>query len=301
MYYAKDLGRNNYKFYSSDLNARALERLNLERDLHRALERGELALHYQPQVDQASGRVTGVEALLRWRHPERGMVSPAQFIPIAEQTGLIKPIGEWVLAEACRQAQAWIDAGLEPLEMWVNVSGIQFRDRRLIGAVHDALENSRLDPRLLMLEATETIMVEHRDATLAMLRELKALGIGIAIDDFGTGYSSLAYLKRFPLDTLKIDGSFVRDLHGDADDQAIVAAIIAMANRLKLRVLAEGVETPQQAARLMHMGCHRMQGYYFCRPVPAAEIPTFVAASLAARPLPAVGPQGEARRPKSVR
>jgi diguanylate cyclase (GGDEF)-like protein/PAS domain S-box-containing protein len=276
MYYAKDHGRNNYKFYSSDLNARALERLTLERDLHRALERRELALHYQPQVDQASGRVTGVEALLRWRHPERGMVPPAQFIPIAEQTGLIAPIGEWVLGEACRQARVWREAGMEPLEMWVNVSGIQFRDRRLLEAVREALAESGLEPRLLVLEATETIMVENREATLATLRELKSLGIGIAIDDFGTGYSSLAYLKRFPLDTLKIDGSFVRDLDADGEDHAIVGAIIAMAKRLKLRVLAEGVETPQQAARLVHMGCHRMQGYLFSRPVPPEEIPPFI-------------------------
>jgi diguanylate cyclase (GGDEF)-like protein/PAS domain S-box-containing protein len=279
MYYAKDLGRNQYKFYSADLNARALERLTLERDLHRALERRELALHYQPQVDQASGRVTGVEALLRWRHPERGMLPPAQFIPIAEQTGLIAPIGEWVLGEACRQAKAWSDAGMEPLEMWVNVSGIQFRDRRLIGAVREALAASGLKARLLVLEATETIMLENREATLATLRELKRLGIGLAIDDFGTGYSSLAYLKRFPLDTLKIDGSFVRDLGGDGDDQAIVDAIIAMAKRLKLHVLAEGVETPQQAARLLQMGCYRMQGFYFSRPLPPEEITAFVTAA----------------------
>jgi EAL domain-containing protein (putative c-di-GMP-specific phosphodiesterase class I) len=168
---------------------------------------------------------------------------------------------------------------MEPLEMWVNVSGIQFRDRRLIGAVRDALAASGLKARLLVLEATETIMLENREATLATLRELKRLGIGLAIDDFGTGYSSLAYLKRFPLDTLKIDGSFVRDLGGDGDDQAIVDAIIAMAKRLKLHVLAEGVETPQQAARLLHMGCYRMQGYYFSRPLPAGEIAAFVAAA----------------------
>jgi diguanylate cyclase (GGDEF)-like protein/PAS domain S-box-containing protein len=276
MYYAKDVGRDTYKFYSSELNARALERLHLERDLHRALERRELLLHYQPQIDAQTGRVSGVEALLRWNHPERGLVPPGQFIAIAEQTGLIAPIGAWVLEEACRQAQAWSEDGIGPLEVWVNVSGIQFRDQRLVGAVRRALELSGLAPKLLVVEATETIMLEDQGATLATLHELKALGIGIAIDDFGTGYSSLAYLKRFPLDTLKIDGSFVRDLDRHADDRAIVSAIIAMARSLQLEVLAEGVERPEQAVRLAEMGCPRMQGYLFSRPVPPSAIAEFV-------------------------
>jgi diguanylate cyclase (GGDEF)-like protein/PAS domain S-box-containing protein len=280
MYSAKDSGRNNYKFYSSELNARALERLNLERDLHRALERNEFLLHYQPQIDRASGRVTGVEALLRWNHAQRGLVPPGHFIPIAEQTGLIAPIGEWVLERACRQAKAWSDEGVGELEMWVNVSGVQFRDRKLAGAIRRALELSGLEPRRLVIEATETIMLEDREATLAILTELKALGIRIAIDDFGTGYSSLAYLKRFPLDTLKIDGSFVRDLDTDAEDRAIVAAIIAMGSALKLNILAEGVETAQQAALLHEMGCPRMQGYYFARPVPAEDLAARVRANL---------------------
>lgn len=277
MYHAKDLGRNNYQFYSRELNARAMERLTLERDLHRALERNEFMLHYQPQVDFASGCVTGVEALLRWNHPQRGLVPPGQFIPIAEQTGLIVPIGDWVLEEACRQGRAWSEQGLEGLEVWVNVSGIQFRDRHLVGAVRQALERSGLEPGLLVVEATETIMLENRDGALGTLRELKALGIGIALDDFGTGYSSLAYLKRFPLDTLKIDGSFVRDLDQNAEDRAIVHAIIAMAASLELDVVAEGVETPQQAARLAAMGCRRMQGYHFCRPLRQEAIAAFVA------------------------
>jgi diguanylate cyclase (GGDEF)-like protein/PAS domain S-box-containing protein len=271
MYYAKDSGRNNYKFYSSELNARALERLNLERDLHRALERKELLLHYQPQVDAASGRVTGVEALLRWKHPARGLVPPGQFIPIAEQTGLIAPIGDWVLGEACRQAREWSAQGID-LEMWVNVSGLQFRDGKLAASIRGALEATGLEPGRLVIEATETIMLENREATLGILRDLRALGIRIALDDFGTGYSSLAYLKRFPLDTLKIDGSFVRDLGTDAEDRAIVEAIIAMAQALKLNVLAEGVETSDQAALLQRMGCQRMQGYYFARPAPAGDL-----------------------------
>ena len=277
MYNAKDLGRNNYKFYSRELNERAVERLALERDLHRALERGELFLHYQPQVDVASGSVAGGEALLRWSHPQRGLVPPAAFIPLAEQTGLILPIGEWVLGQACRQATAWSAAGAGALKMWVNVSGIQFRDRRLVGAVKTALARSGLDPKRLVIEVTESIMMEDREATLAILRELKALGIGVAVDDFGTGYSSLAYLKRFPLDTLKIDGSFVRDLDAAAErDGAIVSAIIAMGESLGLGVLAEGVETRQQAARLHEMGCNVMQGFLFSRPVPAEEVPALV-------------------------
>ena len=300
MYNAKDVGRNNYKFYSSQLNARALERLTLERDLHRAQERGELLLHYQPQVESATGQVTGVEALLRWNHPERGLVSPAQFIPIAEQNGLIVPIGEWVLHEACRQARAWSLEAAAPPQVWVNVSGIQFRDRRLVGAVQRALEASGLAPRLLVVEATETIMLEDREATLETLRELKAMGIGVAIDDFGTGYSSLAYLKRFPLDTLKIDRSFVRDLAEDADDRAIVSAIIAMAASLELEVLAEGVETAGQAALLRALGCSRMQGYLFSRPVPAAQIAALLASGLGGPGQPAPGAQRKTPRLHSV-
>ena len=279
LYYAKDLGRNRYQFYSNDLNARALERLELERDLHRALERRELLLHYQPQIDTTTGRVTGVEALLRWNHPGRGMVPPAHFISVAEQTGLIVPIGEWVLVEACRQTRAWSEQGVGGLEVWVNVSGAQFRDRRLVDAVRKALDSSGIEPARLVIEATETIMLDDREATLAAVHELKEMGIGVAIDDFGTGYSSLAYLKRFPLDTLKIDGSFVRDIGDDPDDQAIVSAIIAMARSLGLQVLAEGVETCAQARRLLDMGCQRMQGYHFSRPVPADAIAGLAAKS----------------------
>jgi diguanylate cyclase (GGDEF)-like protein/PAS domain S-box-containing protein len=275
MYSAKDTGRNNYKFYSSELNARALERLGLERDLHRALERGEFRLHYQPVVDVPNGTVSGVEALLRWQHPERGLVPPATFIPIAEQSGLIVPIGAWVLDEACRQGREWSERGL-PLQVAVNVSGVQFRDAAVVGAVSAALQKSGLDPKLLVVETTESIMMKDLQATEAILQELKRLGVSVAIDDFGTGYSSLAYLKRFALDTLKIDASFVRDLDAGNGDQAIVSAIIAMAGNLGLRTLAEGVETARQAELLMKLGCARMQGFYYSRPVPPDEIPDLV-------------------------
>ena len=300
MYNAKDVGRNNYKFYSSQLNARALERLTLERDLHRALERGELMLHYQPQVDAADGRITGVEALLRWNHPERGLVPPAQFIPLAEQNGLIVPIGEWVLQEACRRAKAWSSEAAMPPQVWVNVSGIQFRDRRLTGAVRRALDASGLPPALLVIEATESILIEDLEATLAVLQELKAMGVAVAIDDFGTGYSSLAYLKRFPLDTLKIDGSFVRDLAQNAEDRAIVGAIIALSASLKLKVLAEGVETAEQAALLLELGCSRMQGYLYSLPVLSEEIPALLRAGLGGPRKPAGGATRESRRLQSV-
>jgi EAL domain-containing protein (putative c-di-GMP-specific phosphodiesterase class I) len=289
MYAAKDGGRNAYRFFSQELNTVALERLDLERDLHRALERKEFALHYQPQVDTLSGRVTGVEALLRWSNPRRGMVPPAKFIPIAEQTGLIVPIGKWVLEEACRQGRAWSDQGLA-LEMWVNVSGAQFRDRGLAQAVQGALETTGFDPRLLVIEATESILMEARDTSLATLEALRQLGTSVAIDDFGTGYSSLAYLKRFPLDTLKIDGSFVRGLEAGNEDHAIVSAIIALARSLNIGVLAEGVETRQQAERLTELGCARMQGFLYSPALPAQELPEVMrrlAAQLSARSAPA--------------
>jgi EAL domain-containing protein (putative c-di-GMP-specific phosphodiesterase class I) len=281
MYRAKEQGRNNYQFYSSELNARALERLDMERDLHRALERNEFHLDYQPLVDAPTGTVVGVEALLRWRHPQRGLVPPDTFIPVAEHAGLIVPIGNWVLKEACRQGEAWCKSGLQ-LDVSVNVSGLQFREGGLLASVAHALVATGFDAKRLVLEATETIMLEDQNVTLAILHRLNELGVRVAIDDFGTGYSSLSYLKRFPLDTLKIDASFVRDLDAGNGDHAIVSAIIAMARSLGLRTLAEGVETLQQAELLVELGCRRMQGYLYSEPLAPAEIPGLVRSLAAA-------------------
>jgi diguanylate cyclase (GGDEF)-like protein len=294
MYSAKEQGRNNYQFYSSELNARALERLDMERDLHRALERNELHLEYQPLVDAPTSRVVGVEALLRWRHPRRGLVPPELFIPLAEHAGLIVSIGNWVLEEACRQGAAWRQSGLQ-LDMSVNVSGLQFREGGLLASVAHALLATGFDAKRLVLEATETIMLEDQDVTLAILHRLNELGVRVAIDDFGTGYSSLSYLKRFPLDTLKIDASFVRDLDAGNGDHAIVSAIIAMAKSLGLRTLAEGVETLQQAELLVALGCRRMQGFLYSEALAPAEIPGLVR-SLAA----AVAPPGTLREPYRI-
>ena len=272
MYHAKDSGRNNYQFYSEELNRAAVERMDLERDLRVAVERGELQLHYQPLIDVSTHSMYGVEALLRWRSARRGLVPPSVFIPVAEQSGLIGRIGEWVLREACRQTRAWQQAGVGSFVVSVNVSGMQFKDRGFVTTVQSALSSSGLDPRLLVIEATETIVLENRESTLEMLRALRQLGVSVALDDFGTGYSSLAYLKRFPLDTLKIDRSFVSEVDAHADDVAIVRAIVALATTLGFDVVAEGVETKAQADRLLALGCTRMQGYLFSRPVPADEI-----------------------------
>lgn len=271
MYRAKKQGRNTYEFYTPDMNARAFEQLAMENSLRRALERGEMMLHYQPRVSLKSGRITGAEALLRWRNPELGMVSPGQFIPIAEESGIIVPIGEWVLRTACAQNKAWQDAGYPPINIAVNLSVRQFRDSRLIEAVSGALQESGLDARHLELELTESVLMENAQAPVVILRHFKQMGIRIAIDDFGTGFSSLSYLKHFPLDQLKVDQSFVRDISSDPNDAAIVTAIIAMARSLKLEVVAEGVETPEQLAFLRSNRCDEMQGYYFSRPVPPEE------------------------------
>jgi diguanylate cyclase (GGDEF)-like protein/PAS domain S-box-containing protein len=271
MYRAKRQGGDAYQFFTADMNDRALERLTLENSLRKALERKELQLYYQPQVDLASGRINGMEALLRWRHPERGMVSPADFIPLAEETGLIMPIGEWVLREACRQNRAWQDAGLPRMRVCVNFSAHQLRQPD-IGAVTAAiLEESGLDADCLELELTESYLMQDPELAIRTLQEFKDMGITIALDDFGTGYSSLSYLKRFPIDCLKIDRSFINDIPGNADSLAIVSAINAMARSLNLKVVAEGVEVNAQLEYLKQLGCHSMQGYLFSRPVPADE------------------------------
>jgi diguanylate cyclase (GGDEF)-like protein len=268
MYRAKEQGRDLYQLYTPAMNATALERLALESSLRRALSQDELVLHYQPIFDVAAQRVQGVEALLRWHHPELGLVPPADFIPLAEVTGLILPMGPWVLRTACAQARAWQER--QPgLSVAVNLSARQFQEASLVAQVTDALADSGLDPRCLQLEITESSAMQNAQTAIQTLRELKALGVGLSIDDFGTGYSSLSYLKRFPIDTLKIDQSFIRDIGRDPDDAAIASAIIALAHTLKLTVVAEGVETAGQLAFLAAHGCDRSQGYLLSRPLPA--------------------------------
>jgi diguanylate cyclase (GGDEF)-like protein/PAS domain S-box-containing protein len=272
MYRAKGEGRNNCRFFSQEMNARALETLTLGTSLRLALERDELFLHYQPQYALASGRTTGVEALLRWRHPELGLVPPSRFIPLAEESGLIEPIGEWVLRTACRQMRAWRDARLPLERVAVNLSARQFRHPDFLQRIADVLAESGLAARHLELEVTESMVMEHPEDAADVLRKLKATGITIAVDDFGTGYSSLSYLKRLPIDILKIDQSFVRGVPQDADDVAIIRAIIAMAKSLKLRLIAEGIENADQRAFLQREGCEEGQGYLFSRPAHADEI-----------------------------
>ncbi len=286
MYHAKDAGRNNYKFYCEEMEADVVTHLDLEADLRRALDQGQFEVHYQPQVDFRTGEIVGSEALLRWRHPERGLVSPAEFVPLAEESGLICPIGQWVLQTACRQNRAWQDMGFANLHVAVNLSERQFLQNTLVLVASQALAKSGLDPRSLELELTEgTIMRNVRD-TQFTLNELKAMGIRISVDDFGTGYSSLSYLKKFPIDVIKIDRSFVRDLESDADDGALGAAIIAMTASHTRAVIAEGVETTEQAEILLARGCHLMQGYHFSRPLPADQFTAFLRDNAATAPMP---------------
>jgi diguanylate cyclase (GGDEF)-like protein len=269
---AREHGGGDYQFYSAEINVKALGHLMLENSMRRAVENNELVLHYQPQVETSDRRVVGLEALTRWRHAERGMISPAEFIPLAEETGLIIPIGEWVLREACLQARAWQDEGFAPLPVAVNVSGRQFRRRDLPELVARVLDETGLPPSLLRLELTESCVMEDAGFAAVVLRELKAKGVGVSVDDFGTGYSSLSYLRRLPVDELKIDRSFVHAATDDEDDAAIVAAIIQLARTLRLQVVAEGVETEGQLELLRALGCGRAQGYLFSRPLPAEEV-----------------------------
>ena len=272
MYQAKEHSGDTHRFYAAQMTAASVERLALETGLREALERGEFLLHYQPQVDLKSGRITGVEALVRWRHPERGLVPPATFIPLAEETGLIVPIGVWVLHEACHQARAWQKEKPEAIRVAINLSPQQFREPGLSETVRRILGETGLDPHLLDIELTESVLAGNSDSVAGVLGELEQLGIQISIDDFGTGYSSLSHLKRFPVDVLKIDQSFVRDCTTDPDDAAIVQAIITMAHALGIQTIAEGVETKEQLEFLRRNGCDAMQGFYFSRPVPAEEI-----------------------------
>lgn len=268
---AKQGGRNQFQFFTSSMNQQALARLRIEGDLRNALERGEFALHYQPQVDLRTGHIVGMEALIRWHHPLIGMIAPQHFIGLAEETGLIVPIGAWVLTTACAQAMAWQRAGLGVLRIAVNLSARQFAQADLVAQVAQALQQSGLPPACLEIELTETLIMHDVEHAIHTLRELKALGIKLSVDDFGTGYSSLSYLKRFPIDVLKIDQSFVRDITLDPDDAAITLSIISLAHSLRLQVIAEGVETEAQLSYLCRHRCDQMQGYYFSRPLPALE------------------------------
>ncbi|WP_428827476.1 EAL domain-containing protein [Azonexus sp. IMCC34842] len=271
MYFAKAKGRNNFQFFTADMNTRAVQRLFVESSLRRALLQGEFELHYQPKINIASGQITGAEALIRWQDPELGIVYPGQFVRIAEECGLIVPIGRWVLREACRQVQVWLDYGLRAVPVAVNISAIEFRHVDFIEELALILEETGLAPRYLELELTESILMHEAEASASVLEQLKAMGVQLAIDDFGTGYSSLSYLNRFPIDTLKIDQSFVRDVPGNADDAAIVSAVISMGKSLKQRVVAEGVETAEQLAFLQNQQCDEGQGFLFSYPLPAGD------------------------------
>lgn len=267
MFLAKRCGRNNYQTYVHDMNSSSGERLEMETELRHAVRRGELILHYQPSVDITSGRITAVEALVRWMHPAHGLIPPDKFIPLADEIGLIGEVGQWVLFEACAQTKRWHDKGIAGLRVSVNVSAVQFRKCDLAGIVAAALAKTGLDPSCLDLEITETVLMQDAQATIATLQGLKAMGVCVSVDDFGTGYSSLAYLKRFPIDTLKIDRSFVRDVTRDGHNAAIVRTVIALAKSLDLQAIAEGVETREQVDFLRAEGCDRLQGYYFSRPL----------------------------------
>jgi diguanylate cyclase (GGDEF)-like protein len=277
MYEVKQQGGNNYQFYTTEMNTASLRRLSLEGALRRALERGEFVLHYQPQFDLARGEIVGAEALIRWQHPDLGLLGPMEFIPLAEENGLIIPIGEWALRAACAQNRAWQLAGLPPLRMSVNLSVRQFYQKDLVDTVSRILEQTGLDSRYLELEITESCLMQNTQTTMTMLSEFNRMGVRFAIDDFGTGYSSLAYLKRFPIDTLKIDRSFVCDIGSDPDDAAIVKAIVALAQSLEMRVIAEGVETREQMDFLRAHRCDEIQGYLVSRPLPAEDFAVLLA------------------------
>jgi diguanylate cyclase (GGDEF)-like protein/PAS domain S-box-containing protein len=276
MYVAKDRGRNNCRFYSAEMNNDLREWLQMSNDLRRALENREFELHYQPKADVATGAFAGMEALIRWRHPDLGMVSPGRFIPVAEENGLIGAIGHWVLDEACRQMRAWLNAGLEPIRVAVNLSAVQCQGDELLRHVRTALAGHRLEGRRLELEITESIVMAHAEESIRSFWALREMGVRVAVDDFGTGYSSLSYLKRLPVDNLKIDKSFVDDIDVDPNDVEIIRAIIAMAHTLGMRTIAEGVETQSQLECLRQAGCDELQGYHYCKPLPAAEVTALI-------------------------
>jgi diguanylate cyclase (GGDEF)-like protein len=279
MYHVKKSGRNGLQMFEQHMSTFFPDRLAMESDLRKALEKHELELHYQPKVDVRSGATIGMEALVRWRHPERGLVVPNEFIPLAEETGLIIPLGHWVLREACRQNKAWQLQGLKPMRVAVNISGVQLRHDDLADSVALALRETGLEPKYLEIEITESVVMQNASTALAMLDRLSQMGIHLAVDDFGTGYSSLSYLKRFPLNTLKIDASFIRDLSSDKNDAVIVQAIIALAHSLRLEVVAEGVEHAAQLGYLRSFGSDQYQGYLHSKPLPAAEFERLLGAA----------------------
>jgi diguanylate cyclase (GGDEF)-like protein/PAS domain S-box-containing protein len=286
MYQAKENGRQSYQFFKPAMNVRAVERQSIEESLRRAVERKEFALHYQPKVNLKSGEITGAEALLRWIHPTRGFVPPGQFIPVAEDCGLILPIGNWVLREACKQAKDWLDAGLPLGTMAVNISAMEFRNENFLSGIFQILKDTGLDPRCLELELTESVLMKHAESTQSILKALRAKGVQLAVDDFGTGYSSLSYLRKFPIDALKIDQSFVRQITGFPDETTIVTAIIGMGRSLKLRVVAEGVEIKEELEFLQEHLCEEAQGYYFSKPVVPQQFAKLLETGVAAVAFP---------------
>ena len=271
MYHAKTNGRNNFQFFRADMNTRAVRRLLIENNMRRALKKGEFVLNYQPQINLASGAITGAEALIRWRDPDLGAIPPGQFVPVAEECGLIVTIGHWVLREACQQVKVWLDSGLRVPSIAINISAVEFRHKNFLEGLAQILDETGLTPDYLELELTESLLMHDVESSATVLESLKDMGIKLAIDDFGTGYSSLSYLKRFPITTLKIDQSFVRDITTDINDATIVSAVVGMGRNLNHRVIAEGVETREQFEFLSMRQCPEGQGFLFSHPLPAED------------------------------
>jgi diguanylate cyclase (GGDEF)-like protein len=276
LYRSKSLGKNHYQFYTSTISSETSEKFKIENLLHQALEKEQFLLHYQPQINIKTGAICGMEALIRWNHPKLGLIFPGKFISVAEETGLIVPIGEWVLKTACQQNQLWQQAGLPPIRMAVNLSAQQFQQPSFIKVIKQILRDTKLDPQLLELEITETTIMQNLEFARQMIDHLRQMGIHISMDDFGTGYSSLGYLKQIPFHSIKIDQSFVRELKDDPEDLAIISAVLAIGKGFNLRVIAEGVETQQQVDLLIKLDCQEMQGYRFSRPLPVDEATKFL-------------------------